>query len=76
MAEKPKDNKPATEFGEVKVIKNEPPRDPAGKTPGSAESGALEEPASPATGGARRAEHPVDKAQKDKPGKTPGSAEG
>ena len=24
MAEKPKDNKPATEFGEVKVIKNEP----------------------------------------------------
>jgi len=41
MAEKPKDNKPATEFGEVKVIKNEP-RDQSGKTPGSAESGALD----------------------------------
>jgi len=41
MAEdKPKDNKPATEYGEVKVIKNE--RDPAGKTPGAAESGALD----------------------------------
>lgn len=38
--DKPKDNKPATEFGEVKVIKNE--RDPSGKTPGSAESGALD----------------------------------
>ncbi len=38
MADKPKDNKPASEFGEVKVIKN----DPAGKTPGSAESGALD----------------------------------
>ena len=43
MAEKPKDNKPATEFGEVKVIKNErEPRDEAGKTPGSAEPGALD----------------------------------
>ena len=41
MADKPKDNKPATEFGEVKVIKNEP-KDPSGKTPGSAESGALD----------------------------------
>ena len=39
--DRPKDNKPATEFGEVKVIKDEP-RDPAGKTPGSAESGALD----------------------------------
>ena len=43
MADKPKDNKPATEYGEVKVIKNEPlPRDQAGKTPGSAESGAMD----------------------------------
>ena len=41
MAEKPKDNKPATEYGEIKVIKNER-KDPAGKTPGSAESGALD----------------------------------
>ena len=41
MAEdKPKDNKPATEHGEVKVIKNE--GDPAGKTPGSAEAGGLD----------------------------------
>lgn len=38
MADKPKDLKPATEFGEVKVIKNER-KDPSGKTPGSAESG-------------------------------------
>ena len=38
---KPKDNKPATEYGEIKVIKNER-KDPAGKTPGSAESGALD----------------------------------
>jgi hypothetical protein len=49
MAEKPGDNKPATEFGEVKVIKNEReekpepekapenPRDKPGKTPGKAE---------------------------------------
>ncbi|MCA1825817.1 MAG: hypothetical protein ABR567_08505 [Myxococcales bacterium] len=89
MADKPKDNKPASEFGEVKVIKNDrgivteeartgvqprpladgslPPMsnarnpivtDPSGKTPGSAESGAL------------------DKAQKSEPGKTPGKAEG
>ena len=43
MASKPQDNKPATEHGEVKVIKNERPRDPAGKTPGSAESGALDD---------------------------------
>lgn len=42
MADKPKDLKPATEFGEVKVIKNEPRKDPAGKTPGSAESGGLD----------------------------------
>ncbi len=48
MADKPKDNKPATEYGEVKVIKNDKPReenlagrpgrtpeiqDPAQKTP-------------------------------------------
>jgi hypothetical protein len=39
MADKPKDNKPATEFGEVKVIKNEREVDP-GKTPGLAEGGA------------------------------------
>jgi len=75
MADKPKDNKPASEFGEVKVIKNEP-RDPSGKTPGAAESGAREEPASPATGGARGAEHVIDRAQKSGPGKTPGKAEG
>ncbi len=59
--DKPRDNKPASEFGEVKVIKNErppTPRDAAGKTPGSAESGAL------------------DGAQGDGPGKTPGNAEG
>jgi hypothetical protein len=42
MADKPKDLKPATEFGEVKVIKNDR-KDPAGKTPGSAESGALDD---------------------------------
>ena len=40
MADKPEDNKPATEFGEVKVIKNEPA--PAGEMPGAAESGALD----------------------------------
>ena len=42
MADKPQDLKPATEHGEVKVIKNTPPPqrnvDP-GKTPGAAESG-------------------------------------
>jgi len=38
MASKPKDNRPAMEHGEVKVIKNEKPVDP-GKTPGSAEAG-------------------------------------
>ena len=41
MADKPQDLKPATQHGEVKVIKNTPPKgnvDP-GKTPGSAESG-------------------------------------
>jgi hypothetical protein len=48
MDEKPRDNKPATEFGEIKVIKNEgekpepekvpeTPRDKPGKTPGKAE---------------------------------------
>jgi hypothetical protein len=42
MADKPKDNRPAMEHGEVKVIKNDrPPVDP-GKTPGSAEAGATE----------------------------------
>jgi hypothetical protein len=60
MVDKPKDNKPAMEHGEVKVIKNEPPPggvDP-GKTPGSAEAGVQQgEP----TG--------------DPAGKTPGSAE-
>jgi hypothetical protein len=35
---KPKDNRPALEHGEVKVIKNERGVDP-GKTPGSAEAG-------------------------------------
>ena len=38
MASKPKDNRPAMEHGEMKVIKNEKPVDP-GKTPGSAEEG-------------------------------------
>jgi len=38
MASKPKDNRPAMEHGEVKVIKNERQVDP-GKTPGSAEAG-------------------------------------
>ena len=38
MASKPKDNRPAMEHGEVKVIKNERQVDP-GKTPGAAESG-------------------------------------
>ena len=38
MAIKPKDNRPAMEHGEVKVIKNDRPVDP-GKTPGSAEAG-------------------------------------
>jgi hypothetical protein len=40
MADKPQDLKPATEHGEVKVIKNAPPKnvDP-GKTPGSPEAG-------------------------------------
>ncbi|HUJ25129.1 MAG TPA: hypothetical protein VLW85_03865 [Myxococcales bacterium] len=42
MDERPKDNKPATEFGEVKVIKDDP-KDPAGKTPGSAERGGLDD---------------------------------
>jgi hypothetical protein len=61
MADKPSDLKPASEFGEVKVIKNEPDR--AGKTPASAE-GALDEPAT------------IDKAREQSPGKTPGKAEG
>jgi hypothetical protein len=38
MASKPKENRPAMEHGEVKVIKNERQVDP-GKTPGSAEAG-------------------------------------
>jgi hypothetical protein len=61
MADKPQDLKPATEHGEVKVIKNTPPKknvDP-GKTPGAAESG-------------RRDNEPVS----DQPGKTPGDSEG
>ena len=61
MADKPKDLKPAMEHGEVKVIKNQPPRpevDP-GKTPGSAESG-------------KRTDEPT----QDPAGKTPGNAEG
>ena len=49
MADKPKDLKPATEFGEVKVIKNDRP-DPAGKTPGSAEGGALDDARRPSPG--------------------------
>lgn len=49
MADKPKDLKPATEFGEVKVIKNDR-QDPAGKTPGSAESGALDDSRKPSPG--------------------------
>jgi hypothetical protein len=67
MAEKPADNRPAMEHGEVKVIKNarirpaDPGKTPAepGKTPGSAEAGVQEgEPT------------------RDEVGKTPGSAEG
>ena len=63
MADKPKDLKPAMEHGEVKVIKNDPPRprkgvDP-GKTPGSAEGG-----------------RPNDDPTRDPAGKTPGNAEG
>ena len=60
MEQKPKDNRPAMEHGEVKVIKNERPKrgvDP-GKTPGSAEGGVQEgEPT------------------RDEAGKTPASAE-
>jgi hypothetical protein len=61
MADKPQDLKPATEHGEVKVIKNVPARkdvDP-GKTPGSAEAG-----------------RPNDDPIRDPAGKTPGKAEG
>jgi hypothetical protein len=59
MAQKPKDNRPAMEHGEVKVIKNDrPPRVDPGKTPGSAEQGVDES-------------EPV----RDEAGKTPGSAE-
>jgi hypothetical protein len=60
MADKPQDLKPATEHGEVKVIKNVPPKkvDP-GKTPGSAEAG-----------------RPADEPIRDQAGKTPGNAEG
>jgi hypothetical protein len=50
MASKPKDNRPAMEHGEVKVIKNERQVDP-GKTPGSAEAGVQrEEPVPDAAG--------------------------
>jgi hypothetical protein len=61
MADKPQDLKPATEHGEVKVIKNAPVTnnvDP-GKTPGSAEAG-----------------RPNDDPVRDPSGKTPGNAEG
>jgi hypothetical protein len=60
MADKPQDLKPATEHGEVKVIKNDPRKnvDP-GKTPGSAEAG-----------------RPADEPIRDQAGKTPGNAEG
>jgi hypothetical protein len=60
MADKPQDLKPATEHGEVKVIKNAPIKnvDP-GKTPGAAESG-----------------RPEDEPTRDRAGKTPGNAEG
>jgi hypothetical protein len=44
MADKPGDNKPATEYGEVKVIKNEPKAVDPGKTPGTAEGGVQGEP--------------------------------
>ena len=47
MADKPKDNKPATEFGEVKVIKND--RDPTAEPPTAPQKGAGE-PTSPAPG--------------------------
>jgi hypothetical protein len=60
MPEKPKDNRPAMEHGEVKVIKNDRPRrgvDP-GKTPGSAEQGVEDK-----------------EPTRDEAGKTPGSAE-
>ena len=39
---KPNDITPAKEYGEVKVIKDKLPQDPPGKTPGSAEGGALD----------------------------------
>jgi hypothetical protein len=61
MADKPQDLKPATEHGEVKVIKNAPPKgnvDP-GKTPGAAEVG-----------------RPNDEPIRDPAGKTPSNAEG
>jgi len=60
MADKPKDLKPAMEHGEVKVIKNERPKnvDP-GKTPGSAEAG-----------------RPADEPVRDEAGKTPDDADG
>jgi hypothetical protein len=71
MADKdrPEDLRPATEFGEVKVIKNDL-HHPPGVTPGSAEPGAAEEPAPP------RAQRTIDKAQRSAPGKTPGRAGG
>jgi hypothetical protein len=60
MPDKPKDNRPAMEHGEVKVIKNERParRVDPGKTPGSAEQGVEE-----------------NEPTHDEAGKTPGSAE-
>ena len=42
MADKPKDNTPAKEYGEVKVIKNESEESSPGKTPGVSE-GSLED---------------------------------
>jgi hypothetical protein len=42
MPDKPKDNRPAMDHGEVKVIKNDRRRVDPGKTPGSAEQGVEE----------------------------------
>jgi hypothetical protein len=59
MADKPQDNRPAMDHGEVKVIKNERPRSvDQGKTPGTEE-------ASVQPGGPLR----------DRAGEAPGSAE-
>jgi hypothetical protein len=43
MPDKPKDNRPAMEHGEVKVIKNDRRAVDPGKTPGSAEQGVQED---------------------------------